>query len=131
MGSQLTAGRTISKEAEVETRELLTNLRDAILLKEKRDEAEAKENHLLAARGAWDDFKASLKKAGQKVKNAFGKRDEGKRQFGTVEEMRKTKNEILEWKKMVRDFGLQDDPDIKRMEAQMDQLWEMLDLDQY
>ena len=28
----------------------------------------------MGERGAWDDFKASMKKAGQKVKNAFGKR---------------------------------------------------------
>ena len=32
--------------------------------------------HLMVARGAWDDFKASLKKAGSKVKNAFGKKNE-------------------------------------------------------
>ena len=41
----------------------------------------AAEDHDISARGVWDDFKASVKNAGQKVKNAFGKKQEEARQF--------------------------------------------------
>jgi len=85
---QLTAARTISESEDLETRELLEELRDAIRMRERKLEeqveeeikevAEKKEEevHLLAVRGAWDDFKASVKKAGKKIKNAFGRREE-------------------------------------------------------
>merc|ERR1712142_511286 len=68
-------------------RELLEELRDAIRMREREleeqveeeikvEEKKEEEEHVLAVRGAWDDFKASVKKAGKKIKNAFGRRDE-------------------------------------------------------
>merc|ERR1711862_980458 len=85
---QLTAARTISESEDLETRELLEDLRDAIRMREREleeqveeeikevEEKKEEEEHLLAVRGAWDDFKASVKKAGKKIKNAFGRREE-------------------------------------------------------
>merc|ERR1712198_507417 len=129
--AQLTFARTTSNGAEVDTRELVESLRDAFIMKEKREmEAKKEEVHEISARGAWADFKASLKKAGQKVKNAFGKK-EAARQFEgpTHEELVMYKQEILDWKQMVRDVGLENEPEIKEVWAKMDEIWEALDLD--
>jgi len=135
--AQLASARTLSKNVDSNKRELLENLRSAILAKDKR-EAEAKEAaHELDARGAWEDFKASVKKAGQKVKNAFGKKEES-RQFadlgdlsGTVSanERRAYKVEIETWRELVDAFGVQNEPEIKEMSAAFDEIWAALDLD--
>jgi len=173
--SEVTKAKSLSAENEVELREVLLNLRDVLQSqKRKADEEEAQGmEHMMEARGAWDDFKASVKKAGQKVKNAFGKKNEeeerqfglssfksygwddfkeslkkasqkvknafGKkneeeeRQFGGPEpslaEKKKMKKDITEWKAMVKAFGIQNDPEIQKMEAQLDLVWQMLDLD--
>ena len=39
------------------------------------------------------------------------------------------KQEITNWKEMVRAFGIENDPEIKKMEAQLDMAWEVLELD--
>ena len=39
------------------------------------------------------------------------------------------KQEILDWKQMVRDVGLENEPEIKEVWAKMDEIWEALDLD--
>merc|ERR1712198_262600 len=129
--TQLTFARTTSNGAEVDARELVESLRDAIIMKEKRKlEAKKEEAHEISARGAWADFKASLKKAGQKVKNAFGKK-EAARQFGgpSHEDLVSYKQEILAWKQMVVGMGLENEPEIKEMWDKMDEIWEALDLD--
>jgi len=101
---QLSAARTISESEDLETRELLEELRDAIRMREREleeqveeeikevEEKKEEEEHLLAVRGAWDDFKASVKKAGKKIKNAFGRRDEEEE----VEEAEKEEEEEVE-----------------------------------
>merc|ERR1739838_1292235 len=79
MGAHMSAGSTVSEGDETTVEDLLMNLRNA-LATEKREETDAAEqvndeaDEQLGERGAWDDFKASMKKAGQKVKNTFGKR---------------------------------------------------------
>jgi len=101
---QLTVARTISESEDLETRELLEELRDAIRMREREleeqveeeikevEEKKEEEEHLLAVRGAWDDFKASVKKAGKKIKNAFGRRDEEEE----IEEVEKEEEEEVE-----------------------------------
>lgn len=137
------ARATIPKFQEViELRELLHDALQKRRIEAAKIGATAEMEEMMEARGAWDDFKASLKKAGQKVKNAFGKKDEEegveeKRQvdFGNSAvgvsdaELKMYKQEILNWKEMVRSFGIQNDPEIKKMEAQLDQVWDMLGLD--
>lgn len=139
--NDVTLARSMKAENDVELREVLLNLRDALHSQKKRAEEEAQGmEHLMVARGAWDDFKASLKKAGSKVKNAFGKKNEEEegRQFegfgdpsaGVSDaELKMYKQEIVNWKQMVRDFSIQNDPEIKKMEAQLDLVWNMLNLD--
>ena len=39
------------------------------------------------------------------------------------------KEEISKWKQMVSQLGIQNDPEIKKMEAELDALWEQLGLD--
>jgi len=141
--------------------------------KRVEEEKEEKEEEEVTLRGAWDDFKASMKKAGQKVKNAFGKRvseNEEKKEeevtlrgawddfkqsvsnagtkiknaFGKKALERRTsegyfmgngfdleayKEEISKWKQMVAQLGIQNDPEIKKMEAELDALWQQLGLD--
>ena len=45
-------------------------------------------------------------------------------------ELAQYKQEIIDWKKMVREFGIENDPDIKQMEAMLDGIWDDLNLDQ-
>lgn len=71
---------------------------------EEEDKEEAGDDEMtereaeMAARGAWEDFKASLKKAGQKIKNAFGKKEEEKREEEVVkkEDKDEEKKELKE-----------------------------------
>ena len=44
---------------------------------EEEEREEEEEDSDMSARGAWEDFKASVRKAGQKIKDAFGKKEEG------------------------------------------------------
>jgi len=140
--NKLTSARSTAADHDVELREIILSLRDALHAQKKRAEAmnsEETSEHIMKARGAWDDFKSSLKKAGQKVKNAFGKKEEEEeRQLEGLmppgaevskADLLRMKQEITNWKEMVRAFGIENDPEIKKMEAQLDMAWEVLELD--
>merc|ERR1711872_422628 len=117
--TQLTFARTISNGAELDMRELVENLRDTIIMNEKKA-MEAKK----------EDFEKIVTNAKRKVDSTYGKKEETGLFGGPSHEDRvKYKQEIVQWRNMVHDFGIENDPEIKQMAAQMDAMWVALDLD--
>jgi len=115
----------------LDMRELVENLRDAIIMNEKKAmEAKKEEDHEISARSVWADFEKSVTNAKRKVDSAHGKKEEMGPFGGPSHEDRvKYKQEIVQWRNMVHDFGIENDPEIKQMAAQMDAMWVALDLD--
>jgi len=126
-----TFARTISNGAEVDVRELVEKLRDAIIMNEKKEmEAKKEEDHEISTRGVLAKFKKSVRNAGAKVENAYEKKEEAHQLGGPSHADRVAyKQEIVQWRKMVRDFGIENEPEIKEMAAQLDAMWVALDLD--
>merc|ERR1712228_1017248 len=148
MGSQLTAGRTISKvtkEEDLGTRELLENLRDALLMKkreeekregearkeEEREEAEAREGekeeeekHLLVR----------VNKVGQRIEKDFGKRKQDKRQGGPPDgmpshaQMKEQRKQIEALINSVKGTPMENDPLMKAQLVEMEKALQMFDL---
>lgn len=58
----------------------LTELKDE-MVRSMEDTNANTDNQDFVKRGAWEDFKNSVRKAGQKIKSAFGKRQDQGRQF--------------------------------------------------
>merc|ERR1711915_766398 len=110
--------------------DLMWQMFDLDKVKKRAEEEEESLENVIAVRGAWDNFKASVKKAEQKVKNAFGRREEDKREEKrhiddiTREEKKIMKQSYLQLQALVEAMPeLANDPEIKQTLAQMPMIW--------